>query len=232
MSAFKRFLPLLVILLLLGAGYMFGLHRILSWEWLAARQADLRATVAMRPVLSALGFVGIYTVLVATSFPGASFATVASGLLFGTVLGAGLAVVGATLGAAALFLAARGALRPMLERRAGPLLEKIRPRLEQDGFSYMLALRLLPVVPFWLVNLAAALCGIGFTSFVVATLIGIIPGTTVFAAIGAGVGEVLAAGGTPDLKLIFSLPILLPLVGLAALSLAPIGWRYWTQRNG
>jgi uncharacterized membrane protein YdjX (TVP38/TMEM64 family) len=151
--------------------------------------------------------------------------TLAGGLLFGAWGGTALAVVGATIGACLLFLAARGALAPLVAGRAAGLLDRVRPGLERDGFFYLLTLRLIPVVPFWLANLAPALVGMRFGAYAGATALGIIPGTAVFAGIGAGVGDILAAGGRPDLSVILSPPILLPLLGLAALSLLGAWWR-------
>jgi uncharacterized membrane protein YdjX (TVP38/TMEM64 family) len=116
-----------------------------------------------------------------------------------------------------------------MRRRAGTLLDRIRPGLHRDGFSYLLALRLVPT-PFWLVNLGAALCGMRLLPFTVATLVGIIPATFVLAWIGAGVGDVLASGRSPDLSILFSAQILGPLSALAALSLVPVAWR-WMRRG-
>jgi uncharacterized membrane protein YdjX (TVP38/TMEM64 family) len=232
MSYLKRFAPLLLILSLLAAGLAFGVQHQLSWAALAAHQAALRTWVAADPFATAAAYLGVYTLAVAVSFPGAIWITVAGGLLFGTIAGAALAVTGATIGAVLLVLAARSALGPFLARRAGRLIEGLRPRLQRDGFSYVLALRLIPVVPFWLTNLAAALAGVRLSHFVAATLIGTIPATTVFASIGAGVGRVLAAGRTPDVFVILSPPLLLPLLGLAALSLLPVAWRRWKAANG
>ena len=228
----KRFWPILLIVALLVAFYALGLTSLLSWPALAARQAELLGLVAARPVASAAGFIALYAVAVAASFPGAAIITVAGGLLFGVVLGAALAVTGATLGASLLFLAARGALRPLLAARAGGLMERLRPGLERDGFLYVVSLRLIPVVPFWLINLAASLSGMRFRDFAAGTALGIIPGTTIFASIGAGVGAILAAGETPDLSLIFSPMVFGPLLALAAISLVPILWRRWKQNRG
>jgi uncharacterized membrane protein YdjX (TVP38/TMEM64 family) len=103
----------------------------------------------------------------------------------------------------------------------------VRPRLARDGFSYLLAIRLVPAFPFWLVNLAAALCGMRLLPYVAATLLGITPATFVYASIGEGVESVLASGGEPDLAVIFSPRVLVPLIALAALSLVPVAWRKW-----
>jgi len=221
----------LLILAAVAVAYALGLQRQLSWTALAAHQAVLRTWVQADPLATAAGYVALYALAVAVSFPGAVVFTVTSGLLFGTALGAALTVCAATLGAVLIFLAARSALGPFLARRAGRLLDRVQPGLQRNGFLYVLALRLIPIVPFWLINLAAALSGVRLWHFAVATFIGIIPATTVFASIGAGVGGVLEAGRTPDLSIIFSAPVLLPLLGLAALSLLPVGWRYWKGEN-
>ena len=159
--------------------------------------------------------------------PGAGVLTIVGGLLFGPWKGAALAVLGATSGAVLLFLVVRRALSRPIAQRAGPLLARIRPGLERDGFNYLLALRLVPVVPFWIVNLAPALAGMRLLPFALATLIGIIPATLVFASIGSGIGGVLASGEPPDLSAVFYPPVLLPLIGLALLALLPVAWRHW-----
>ena len=108
------------------------------------------------------------------------------------------------------------------------MLSRFRAGLDKDGFLYVLTLRLMPVFPFWLVNLAPALLGMRLAPFAAATAIGIVPGRLVFASIGAGLDDVLAAGGAP--KPGFAL--LLPLAGLGVLSLAPIVWRKWKAGHG
>lgn len=224
-SRLARAWPLLALLALLAAAWGSGLTRFLSFEALAEHRAALDAWVGASPALAAAAYVLAYVVVVALSLPGGAVMTLAGGLLFGPWLGAALAVGGATLGACALFLAARSALAPLVAGRAAGLLDKVRPGLERDGFFYLLTLRLVPVVPFWLANLAPALLGMPFGAYAAATAIGILPGTAVFAGIGAGLGDILAAGGRPDLSVLLSPSILLPLLGLAALSLLGAWWR-------
>ncbi len=180
--------------------------------------------VGGHPVLAPLLYLALYTVWVAVSIPEASLLTVAGGLLFGPWLGGGAAVLGATLGAVIVFLLARSAFAATLGRRSGSLLDRIRPRLHRDGFSYLLALRLIPT-PFWLVNLAAAFCGMRLAPYAAATLIGVIPITFLLTWIGAGLGAVLAAGRSPDLTILYAPRVLGPLVALAILALAPVVWR-------
>jgi uncharacterized membrane protein YdjX (TVP38/TMEM64 family) len=231
MASLKPALPLIAILAVLAVALMLGAPDYLTWETLGQRQAELQAMVARQPVWAALGYVCVYALGVAVSLPGAVVLTVSGGLLFGPVMGTALAVCGAWLGAVVLFLAARGALAPVLAARAGTLLDRVRPGLERDGFSYVLALRLVPVLPFWLVNLAAALTGMRLLPYAAATILGIIPGTAIFAGVGSGIGSVLARGERPDLMVVLSPPVLLPLLGLAALSLLPVAWQAWRGRN-
>jgi uncharacterized membrane protein YdjX (TVP38/TMEM64 family) len=227
LARLKHLLPLALLFAGLAALWAFGLQQDLSWPGLARHQADLLAIVAARPITTGGAYVAIYIVTVACSLPEGAVVTVAGGLLFGTALGAVLAVVGSSVGAVILFLAARYAFADLLAVRAAPLMARIRPGLERDGFLYLLAIRLLPIFPFWLVNLAGAACGMRLRPFVAATVIGIIPATTVFAAIGAGLRDVLAKGQAPNLMVIFAPQVLLPLLGLAALTLLPVAWRVW-----
>jgi uncharacterized membrane protein YdjX (TVP38/TMEM64 family) len=216
--------------LALIALYAAGLQHALSWQELAARQDELHALVAAHPLAAALAFALFYAVCAAIAFPGTAFLTVAGGLLFGTSAGAALTVAGAGSGAVTLFLLLRTALGPLVAARVG-FLERLRPELERDSFSGVLALRLVPVMPFWLVNVAAGLLGVPLLLFLAATILGMVPLTVILAGIGAGIGDVLAAGGQPDLTVILSPPLLLRLLGLALLALLPIAWRRWRQRH-
>lgn len=225
-------LLLIVLLAVLAAVLVLGRDWLPSFERLAEQQAGLRAFVAAHPLLAPAAYVAVYAALVAASVPGGIVLSVAGGALFGMAPGAALAVLGATSGAALLFLLVRGLLAEWAARRAGPLLDRIRPGLERDGFNALLALRLLPVLPFWLVNLAPPLVGMRLGPFVLATALGIAPATAVFASIGAGVGGALAQGQQPGLATVLQPAVLLPLVGLALLALAPVAWRRWKAARG
>jgi uncharacterized membrane protein YdjX (TVP38/TMEM64 family) len=227
-----RLWPVAVVLLALAAAYALGLHRYVSFETLGQRRRALQALVMGHPVLAGAIYVAAYIAIVAISLPGSLVMTIAGGLLFGTAIGAACAVVGATAGAVLLFLAARYAIGDLLAARAGPFMERIRAGLEADGFSYLLALRLVPVFPFWLMNLAPALVRMRLAPFAAATFLGIIPGTAVFASIGAGLGAVLAEGRQPDVSVALRPQVILPLLGLALLSLLPIAVRRSRARPG
>ena len=166
-----------------------------------------------------------YIAMVAFSLPGGLVATLTGGFLFGTVFGGLLTVFGATIGATAIFLAAKTALGETLREKAGPKLRKLEDGFGKNAFSYMLVLRLVPVFPFFLVNLAPAFLGVPLRTYVVATFLGIIPGTFVFASLGNGLGAVFDAGRDPDLGLIFEPEILGPILALALLALLPVVYR-------
>ncbi|HUN41224.1 MAG TPA: VTT domain-containing protein [Acetobacteraceae bacterium] len=232
MLSLRRVVPLALLLVALAAFWASGIAGHLDWASLSRHQAALSAWIARHQVIAPLLYAAFYAILTALSVPEAAVCTVAGGLLFGTLLGGTLAVIGATAGGIVLFLAARSAFATQRAARAGSRLARIRIELQRNGFHYLLAIRLIPLFPFWLVNLAAALAGMRLWAFSTATLLGIIPGTFVFAAIGAGVGDVLAAGDRPHLSLIFSPPILAPMVALGLLALLPVAWRKWTRRDG
>jgi uncharacterized membrane protein YdjX (TVP38/TMEM64 family) len=224
-GALRRYWPLLLLLAAIAVAWVCGLPQQLSWTALGSHQAALTAWVGAHPIVAPAAYILTYAVAVAIALPEAAVITVAGGLLFGTLLGGTLAIVGSTLGAVVLFVAARHHLADAMATRGGTFLKQVRARLQRDGFSYLLAIRLIPLFPFWLVNLAAALCGMRLVPYVAATFLGIIPGTLVFASIGAGLGGVLAAGGKPDLSAVFSIRVLGPLIALAVLSLLPVVWR-------
>ena len=117
--------------------------------------------------------------------------TLSGGFLFGVWLGTFLVLIAATSGAVILFLIAKTALGEPLARKAGPALQTLRQGFAENAFSYLLFLRLMPVFPFWLVNLAPALLGVPLSIYVMATLIGIIPGSFAFAFLGTGLDSIL-----------------------------------------
>jgi len=157
--------------------------------------------------------------------------TISAGFLFGTVPAAAYGVVGGTLGAVCVFLAARTAFGEVLRAKAGPALKRMEAGFRKNEFSYMLSLRLIPLFPFWLVNLVPAFLGVSLKTYFVATLVGVIPGALVYASLGNGLGVILDAGGKPDLAIIFRLDVLLPLLALAALALLPVAYKKFKARR-
>jgi uncharacterized membrane protein YdjX (TVP38/TMEM64 family) len=218
----KRLLPLAILVILVGAAFAAGLDRYLTFDALRDNRAILLDLVERHWLIASLGFVLAYTAVVALSLPGATIMTLAGGFLFGIAIGSTLTVIGATLGATALFLIARTALGDVLRKKAGPFLARMADGFNKDAFNYLLFLRLVPVFPFWVVNLVPALLGMRLIPFVGATGLGIIPATIVFSAFGAGLGNVFDAGKEVDLKSVLNPTLIAALFGLGLLALLPV----------
>ncbi|MEO3427525.1 TVP38/TMEM64 family protein [Pelagibius sp. CAU 1746] len=233
-AAWRRFLPLLALAAGLLVFLALGGHRYVALDILEEHREALLALVADHAVLAPLVFIGAYAVMAAFSIPGAAIMTVAGGFLFGILGGAACSVVGATLGAIALFLAARTALGGLLRDRAGAAVNRMSAGFRENALSYLLVLRLIPLFPFWLVNLVPALVGVPLKVFALGTFVGIIPGSLVYAAVGNGLGAFFEAGETADIESALYQPeVLLPIVALVVLSLAPVVYKkVKSRRNG
>lgn len=223
----RRLLPLGLLLAAWIAFMLAGGYRYVSLSALAENRDWLGALVERWGTAAALCYIAVYGLLVALSVPGGAALTIAGGFLFGTWLGALCAIIGATLGATGIFLVARAGLGG-LARRAGPLAGKLEAGFRADAFNYLLVLRLVPILPFWLVNLVPALVGVKLQTFVLATFIGIIPATVVFASLGNGLGSVVQQ---PDAGILLRPSVLLPILGLALLALIPVGYRRWRGKR-
>ena len=199
-----------------------GVTEQLSLATLATHREALAAFVSANLALAAAVYVAFYVVAVAFSLPGAVFITLAGGFLFGAAGGTALTVVGATAGATLVFLFARRIFGADALDRMGPAARRLAEGIRRNAASYLLVLRLVPLFPFFLVNLVPALVGVRLRTYVATTAIGILPGTAVFSLAGAGLGDVLAMGGAFDVRGVLTPEIIAALVGLALLSLAAI----------
>ncbi|MEK9935542.1 MAG: VTT domain-containing protein [Rhodobiaceae bacterium] len=203
---------------------LLGGRHVLNWQTIALHYGVLTAATEANLPLAAAAFLGIYIIAVAFSLPIALPLTLTGGALFGW-LAVGLVMVGATVGATVVFIAARTAFADLARERAGPFLSRLEDGFSRNAFSYLLALRLIPAAPFWVVNIVPALTRMGAGSFVLATFIGIAPGTAVFVSVGRGFDHILGSGSVPDLQVLSSPAILGPLVALGLLALLPVAWR-------
>lgn len=227
----KRVLPLAILAILICAAVAFRIDRYLTLVALRDNRAALLAFVEANGFIGAGIYILAYAAIVALSVPGAAIMTLAGGFLFGVPIGASLTVIGATLGATLLFLIARSAAGDFLRQRAGPFLARMSEGFAKNAFNYLLFLRLVPAFPFWAVNLAPALLGMRLIPFVIATAIGIIPGTAVYTAFGASLGQVFDAGGEVDLKAVFSPTLIAALIGLGLLALLPVALKWFRETS-
>lgn len=228
----KRFWPLLVIAGALAAFFALGGPKYITLDALRDNQDVLKAFVANNFALAVVGFVVLYASLVAISFPGAGFLSIFSGFLFGIVTGTIAAVIAATTGATIIFLIARSALGTGLAAKAGPFMQKFEKGLKENELSYLFILRLVPIFPFFIVNIVPALFDVKVRNYVLSTLFGIIPGGLVYVSVGNGIGAALSAGQEVPLKgLMFRPAVILPILGLMLLSTIPIIYKKYAAKT-
>src|SRR5215470_1808755 len=250
---FGRLIPLGAILAVMAFALAMGWHRQVSLEMLVRHRASIEELVAAHRAVAILAFIAVYAAAVALSFPGAALLTVAGGVIFGAWTGGLAAMTAATLGATVIYLVTKSACGCIAAcgwaRRAAPLAEKLAAGFRKDAFCYLIFLRLVPLFPFWLVNLISAPAGVALVPFVIATAIGIIPATFAFAFFGAGLSSAIVAQESAYLaclaaeevgcRLDFDLQAALTpelISGLAILGLIalipPVVKRYYATRRG
>ena len=230
-----RFLPIIVLLGGLAVGYAFGLHHYLSLTYLGEQRGALQAYVADNKLLSAALFMVIYTAAVAFSFPAASVLTIFGGFLFGWLQAGIMVAFAATLGATLLFLAAKSSIGGFLREKLKGSAASFADGFAKDALSYLFVLRLAPVFPFFLVNIAPALFNVRTRDYVIATFFGILPGTFAFCYLGEGVGSVLdaaaASGTTPSVKALVTPEITIAFAALAFVAAIPTLIRWYRGRK-
>jgi len=251
-STVTRWVPLLVLIAAMALVFGMGWHRLLSFETIGRNYADLQAFIASNLAGAVALYMLLYIAVVALSLPGGLAMTLAGGLLFGWQIGAPATVVAATAGAAVLFLIAKTSLGETLAARAGPWLARLRNGFQENALSYMLFLRLVPLFPFFIVNLAPALLGVPFSTYVLGTFLGIIPGTVAFSVAGSGLGSVVEAQNAvhaaclerqarePDLECVYTIDtghlitgeLIAAFVLIGVVALIPVAIKTWSARNG
>jgi uncharacterized membrane protein YdjX (TVP38/TMEM64 family) len=229
----KRLLPLAAIAVAAAVGIYY--RDLFSFQTLAEHREQLLAWRDANYTLAALGFVAAYTVIVAFSLPGAAVASLTGGFLFGLAMGSVLNVTAATIGATAIFSAVRLGFGEALAARMDASEGRIRAfkqSLNENQISFLLLIRLVPVVPFFVANLLPAMLGVRLPVYVLTTFFGIIPGAVVYTWVGSGLGEVFERGQTPDLSIIWDWQILGPILALCALSMLPAIVKRFRRKGG
>jgi uncharacterized membrane protein YdjX (TVP38/TMEM64 family) len=230
-AAWRRWWPLAAIAIGIVLVFAFDIDRFASFQHLKAHHQRLAALVAAHYVQAILGYFVLYVLFVALSLPGAIWLTVAGGFLFGIAVGAILAVLAATTGASLLFLATKTSLGAYLHEHAGPWLGKVERGFADNQWSYLLMMRLFPVIPFFIANLVPAFLGVRLPIFIATTLIGIIPATIIFTTIGAGLGSVLERSTDLSLHSLLTPQVEGALIGLALLAAVPVAVKFLRRRR-
>lgn len=229
-----HYAPMILIALVAVLGVVF-LRDYLSFDALRENRQELLAFRDQNYLLSVLVFMAAYIVIVAFSLPGSAVSTLTGGFLFGAFPGVLFNVTAATIGAVAIFLAARWGMGDRLADRMEEgkgTIKRIKDGIDENQWSMLFIIRLVPAVPFFVANLIPAMVGVPLSRFVISTFLGIIPAGLVFTSVGAGLGEVFERGENPDLSVIFEPAILLPLLGLCAMALLPVALKALRGRKG
>jgi uncharacterized membrane protein YdjX (TVP38/TMEM64 family) len=221
----RFFLRILLLVVLLGGLVTFfltGANEYLTYHALREHRLQLLDWVGENAMLAVMSYMLVYIVVVAFSLPGALLLSVVGGFLFGRFLATFLVVVSATVGAVLIFLAARTILGEQLRAKVGEKIQLLEEGFRRDAFNYLLILRLVPLFPFFLVNLVPAFLGVPLRTYISATFLGIIPATFVFTQFGTGLGSILESSEDFDLSTALTADVVFALFGLAVLALVPI----------
>ncbi len=227
----KRFLPLLFIVILMGVAYALGAHKYLTFEMLQRHHQAIKGFLGAHPVITPILFTLIYAVATSLSLPGGAILSLIGGFLFPIPWSTLYVLVGATVGASVIFLAAKSAFGEVLRRKAGPFVQKMEKGFQKNAWSYLLFLRFVPLFPFWLVNIAPALFNVRFVTYAWTTFVGIIPGAYVFTQAGAGLGAIFEQGKRFSLGALFNWQLRVALIALALFALVPIMIKKWIARR-
>ena len=247
----RRWLPLAAIVALMALAFAMGWHDHLSFKTIGLNYDLLKVFIEANLPLAIAAFMLVYIAVIALSLPGGLVVTIAGGLLFGWTIAAPATVVAATIGATIVFVVAKTSIGEVLAARVGPWLGRLRQGFQEHALSYLLFLRLVPAFPFFVVNLAPALLGVPLRTYVLATFLGIIPGTTAFSVAGAGLGSVVEAQNksykacaarhpdaadalcpyTIDTAALVTRELLAAFVLLGVVALIPVVLKKWSKRH-
>lgn len=212
----RKTLPLLAFILAFGVVWYSGLLENFNLEFIQQHREALLVHVQKAPVFSGAVFIFVYALAVALSLPVATLITLMGGALFGLWVGTFVVVLGATLGATAIFLIARSAMGKSLRQKAGPLYQKVTNNMAKNAASYMLFMRLVPLFPFFLVNIVPALFNVRLVPYVLTTAVGILPGTVIYVNFGRELGSIQSLTDLASPQMLLALGL------LGAFALVPV----------
>ncbi len=226
MKKVTRFIPLVILILLFLIAHKFKLTEYLNYVTLKTYHLELTTWVNNNLLLAIIIFSITYILLVAASIPGATLGTIVGGFLFGNLSGTIIVLISATIGATCLYLAVKLALGDYISKRIGTRVKFMEKHFHENSFYYLLSLRLLPIAPFFLVNLAAGIFAVTFRNFFVATILGMIPATFVYVNMGSSLNTAfLKPGNQFEIAALLTPQIIFAFILLAIISIVPIVWK-------
>jgi uncharacterized membrane protein YdjX (TVP38/TMEM64 family) len=221
----KRIMILVLITGAIAVFYFLDLQQFLTLSSLKENRQSLLLAYQSHTAAFTLGFILIYIVQTALSLPGAAILTLAGGAIFGVAMGTLWVNIGASTGALLAFLLARTLLRDWVMKRFGEKMKAFDRGLSKNGLSYLLFLRLVPLFPFFLVNLACGVTGLSIRTYLAGTVIGILPGSFVYANAGASLASI------ENISQVSSPRVLTSLALLGIFALVPVIYRKWNKAN-
>lgn len=247
-TGLKLWWPLIALVAIMAIAYLFGWHKYLSLELLAKNREFLANYVRENWLWAILAYAVAYALTTALSLPVGAVLTIIGGFLFGWLAAAIATVLSATAGATLVFAVAKSTLGEFLRQRAGPFVKKLSDGFNDDAFGYLMFLRLVPIFPFWLINIAPALFNVKLRTYVITTFLGIIPGTLAIALLGSGLGSVIdrqkavydaclalkgAAACSFDIQVgaLLTPQLLAAFVALGIVALIPVAIKRWKAHN-
>lgn len=229
-SLFQRLLPLAILVLGLIAFFALGGPQYLDADRARALLNDIDGWVEDNLILAMLAYFIFYAIAVSISVPGALWFTIGSGFLFGPFLGTGVAVMGATVGATIIFLAARYAFADWVRAKFPGYIAKLQDGFSRDAFTYVVILRLIPALPFFGINIATALLNVPLRAYFFGTLIGVIPGAYVYATVGNTLSRA-ADEGVPSFGALLTPDVIGAMVAFGVLAILPMVYRRMTSKK-
>ncbi|MGC9325395.1 MAG: TVP38/TMEM64 family protein [Desulfomonilia bacterium] len=204
----KKIILFVVIGAAVASFFIFDLGRFLTLENLKENRDALLASYTDHRLVFVLGYILVYSLQTALSLPGAAILTLAGGAIFGAVMGTIWVNIGATTGAVLAFLLARTLLRDWVVKRFGKQMKTLDAGLKESGLSYLLFLRLVPLFPFFLINLACGITGLSLRTYIIGTMVGILPGSFVYANAGASIASIDTLGQIASPRVLLSFALL------------------------
>ena len=230
--SFKRLSPLIILGMGLALFFIFDLDAYITQETLRNNRDWLLSCISENTVLTTLVFMTVYAVGTAFALPVGAILTITGGFMFGQISGTLYVVSAATIGSTCLFLAAKTGLGDVLRTKAGPAVKSMEKGFRENELIYMFVLRLIPIFPFFIVNLVPAFLGVSLRNYVIGTFFGIIPGSFIYLTIGAGIGTIFDQGKILEISSVLTKEIVSALIGLAVLALLPVAYKKFKAGKG
>jgi uncharacterized membrane protein YdjX (TVP38/TMEM64 family) len=220
-----RCLPLVFIFCGLFCFFYFRLDTYINFQTLKEHRQFLAGWTQEHYLLAVCLYMIFYVATILCAIPSSIFFSLTAGFLFGTIFGFLYAMVSAIIGAAIFFLLIRSSLAEWLAEKLGKKLQHFEVGFQENAFNYILTMRLIPIFPFFIVNIASAILGVRLFSFLAATFLGIIPASMIYVSLGHGLGKIFDHHQTPNIEVIFQPHIFMPLIFMAVLALLPVFYK-------